>query len=259
VILFKKNVYHDVIGGNLGKEVERYSSYRRFLNSFQKNWVETSGLKRELEELGITNVEVIPNFRSGYIVPESELVSEYCEPYRFCTFSRVTKEKGITTAINAIKEINQKRGRTICTLDIYGAVDDAYKTEFDKLIADVSGVIKYKGVVNPDDSVNVIRNYYGTLFPTLWIGEGIAGTIIESFFAGVPVLATDWRYNSEVIECGVNGITYPCEAASSLVDAIYWLISVDNILEIKKECTKAAEYYLPDDHIDKITNEIMKD
>lgn len=42
---------------------------------------------------------------------ESELRTEYNAPFRFCTFSRVMKEKGIEDAIEAIRDINSERGK----------------------------------------------------------------------------------------------------------------------------------------------------
>ena len=40
------------------------------------------------------------------------------------------KEKGIETAIEAIESINKESNRMICTLDIYGRIDEGYKDRF---------------------------------------------------------------------------------------------------------------------------------
>jgi glycosyltransferase involved in cell wall biosynthesis len=50
----------------------------------------------------------------------------------------------------------------------------------------------------------VLRDYFALLFPIYYIGEGFAGTAIDAFSAGVPVIASDWKYNSEVIKEGIN-------------------------------------------------------
>ena len=51
------------------------------------------------EIMGIDRKEV--SIRKEWIWPQKEI-------YEFCTFSRVCKEKGITTAINCINRINKR-------------------------------------------------------------------------------------------------------------------------------------------------------
>lgn len=258
--LFNKRIYHDVIGGNLPEYVAKYPKYQKYLNGFKMNWVETEKLKKELKECGINNVEVIPNFRRLKPVKCRELNACYSEPYRFCTFSRVTKEKGIEDAIAGIENINRKFEKQICTLDIYGCVDSAYKTSFDKILEKSTDAIKYKGVINSNKSIDTLKKYYCVLFPTHWIGEGSAGTICESFIAGVPVIATDWRFNSEMISDGYNGIIYPGKRATTLESAILWVIDHNGqMIDIKKNCLESAEYYLPQKHIKNIVETLEND
>ena len=64
--LFNKRIYHDVIGGNLDIYVQKYPKYKKYLNSFVVNWVETEGLKNKLLKQEINNCEVIPNFKRLY-------------------------------------------------------------------------------------------------------------------------------------------------------------------------------------------------
>ena len=192
---FQTRIYHDVIGGNLDTYVKQYTRYREYLNLFKVNWVETEGLKRKLEKEGIRNCEVIPNFKRLKLA-NLEL-NEYKEPYQFCIFSRVMKEKGIETAINAIQSVNAETERTVCTLDIYGRIDDGYKNQFEKVMGQTTMAIDYKGMVPYDQSVEAIKKYYALLFPTYWDGEGFPGTIVDAFSAGIPVVGTDWNCNGE--------------------------------------------------------------
>ena len=253
--LFHKNVFHDVIGGNLDGYVEKYPLFKRYLNSFKVNWVETELLKKKLLKLGINNCEVIPNFKRLYInydIDESVAI----EPFRFCTFSRVMKEKGIEDAIEAIRSINIKERRIICTLDIYGVIDNGYKEEFVKLMNEVPEYISYKGVVPYSDSVNAIKDSYALLFPTHWYGEGFPGTIIDAFSAGVPVICTDWNSNSEIVQNDYNGVVYS-GAGKELAEAIMHLINKkDNIKEMKKNCITSALKYQPDKYVSMICDYI---
>ena len=69
------------------------------------------GLCKLLLELsGLTNVKVMPNFKSITIISKEDIEFEE-EPFKVCTFSRVMKEKGIEYAVNAVKDINNQYGR----------------------------------------------------------------------------------------------------------------------------------------------------
>ena len=118
----------------------------------------------------------------------------------------------------------------------------------------------YKGIILSDEAVDVLKKYYATLFPTHWDGEGSAGTIIESQFAGIPVIATDWHCNSEMIESGVDGVIYPGEEADTLKEAIMWIINQkDRMPEIKRNSRRRAETYLPEKSLLLIISKITKE
>lgn len=249
-----KNIYHDVIGGNLDKYVSENRNFKKYLCSFSNNWVEIKSLKDKLNKLGISNVEVIPNFKRLKI---SDLQINKCngEPFVFCTFSRVVKEKGIEDAVEAIVKVNRAYKRQVCRLDIYGEIDKNYASKFFKLIKDNRQYVKYCGVIRYESSTDILKKYYALLFPTFWQGEGLPGTIIDSFAAGLPVIATDWNYNREIIESGKTGIVYRQE--EGLYNVLMNVMNdTDNFYKMRKNCIQEAKKYLPDMHIKKIINEI---
>lgn len=249
------DVYHDVIGGNLDSYVKEIPKFKKYLNSFRVNWVETYQLKSKLELLGITNCVVMPNFKRLEIVDSKTLNNKYEAPYRFCTFSRVMKEKGIESAIRAIEEVNAEKGEEYCQLDIYGQIDERYKDRFDAVMNATSNSIKYLGLVPYNDSVKYLKKYYAMLFPTTWDGEGFPGTVIDSFSAGLPVVASDWNSNSEIITNGVNGIIYSPIDPSGLMDSILHIIKKkDDINSMRINCINEANKYQPETHI----NDIIK-
>ena len=255
---FHTNIYHDVIGGNLDLYVSKYPKFKKYLNSFQINWVETAGMKDKLENQAIKNCEVMPNFKRLSIADREEEI-EFSEPYRFCIFSRVMKEKGIEDAIDAIQSINEDAGRVICSLDIYGRIDDGYAERFEEVLKNVTEAIQYKGMVPYDKSVEAIKDYYALLFPTYWDGEGFPGTIVDAFSAGLPVVATDCNCNAEIIVNKENGILYPNEEIRNLTEAIKWMLNnKDSINELKSNCLISAKKYQPDEYIKKIVNVITE-
>lgn len=252
--IFKRNLYHRVIGGNLDKYVEQNPKWIKYLNSFKYNYVELESLANKLYKLGVTNAKDSPNFKNIKILCENELEKYNKETFNFCTFSRVTKDKGITDAINAIVKIREKY--KVC-LDIYGPVADEYSEEFFSLVEKYE-CINYKGIANPNKSVEILKEYYALLFPTFWKGEGFPGTLIDALSSGIPTIATDWNYNSEIIKENYTGFCYNVEKKEDLSKLIESIIKdKDKNYEMKKNCIKEAKKYEPQIVVGKIYKDII--
>jgi glycosyltransferase involved in cell wall biosynthesis len=70
------------------------------------------------------------------------------------------------------------------------------------------------------------------LFPTTWKGEGFPGVIIDAFIAGLPVIASNWNMNNEIIVDGVNGFIFEPNNCLALVEKM--IFCLQNRKEIKK-------------------------
>ena len=252
---FGKKIYHNVIGGNLDTYVIKYPKFKKYLNSFDVNWVETQQLISKMNDVGVTNVQLMPNFKRLNVVNTKNIKEWDQEKYSFCMFARVMKEKGVEDAIDAINDINRSFGQEICYLDIYGAIDVGYAEQFEILMKKATPTIRYGGKVTFDRSVETIKDYYALHFPTYWKGEGFPGTIIDAFSAGVPVIATDWNCNSEIIDNWVNGVIYPNKEVNSLKDSILWFVNnPTEVNKMKEKCVDKAYEYQPDKYIEIIKN-----
>lgn len=203
-----KKIFYDVIGGWLSEKLEKEPKLKRVLKHFDGIWVETSSMKKGLNDLGLDNVVVIPNFKTLTPLKEEQLVIQDTPPFKLCTFSRVIKEKGIEDAINAVKNINHKNEKVIYTLDIYGQIPESYKQRFEDLQSDFPEYISYKGCVSPSSSVEILKDYFALLFPTHYYTEGVPGTLIDAYAAGVPVIAPLWLNYKDVFEDGITGWGY---------------------------------------------------
>ncbi len=93
------------------------------------------------------------------------------------------------------------------------------------------------------------------LFPTYWKGEGFPGVIIDAFVAGLPVIATDWNMNTEIIEDGVNGFIIEPKSSAALAEKMQYVMQSRGELEKIRQnnFTRAKDY-----HIDKIWPQIME-
>ena len=156
----------------------------------------------------------------------------------------VCKEKGITDAVEAVHKVNKEFGEIVATLDIYGQVFEDYKEEFENLKKDFGEAINYGGIIAFDSSVETLKNYDALLFPTFYVGEGFPGTIIDAFHSAVPVIATDWNANKEIITDGITGIVYPNDAHKDLYSTVKWAVENGNeIVNMKKNALSEAEKY----------------
>ena len=168
-------------------------------------------------------------------------------PYPFCTFSRVMKEKGIEDAVNAVKRVNEQCGRTVYTLDIYGQVDPSQTEWFEKLKNQFPSYVRFCGLVPFEQSVEVLKNYYALLFPTYYDGEGFAGTLLDAMAAGVPVIASDWKYNREIVN-EKNGVLFETQNVHDLTEKMMSMQNIDlqNIYLLKRNCLQEAKKYSPE-------------
>lgn len=243
-------LHYVVIGGWLPALLKRYRYLQAPLRRFDGIYVETSTMKRALEEMGFTNVEVLPNCKDLKILREDELVYSTTEPLKLCTFSRVMKEKGIEDATRAVSAVNEAFGRTVYALDIYGSVERGQEQWFDELKAKFPPFICYRGVAPYDKSAEILQSYFALLFPTHFYTEGIPGTILDAYAAGVPVIASKWESFADLIENGKTGIGYVFDDANGLLEILKRL--ADNPEEanaMKKCCLEHARRYVPQEAV----------
>lgn len=242
-----KRVHHIVIGGNLPELLEHNRSWKKYIKAFYCNYVETKKMMNDLQKMSIDNVVVMPNFKEIKRVAKNEKKENLSVPFRLCTFSRVMKEKGIEDAVTAVKSINDKHQKIIYTLDIYGQIDESYKLRFNELINEFPSYIQYKGTVPYDCSVSILKDYFLLLFPTYFYGEGFAGTILDAFAAGVPVIATNWKHNGEIITDKQNGFLYDTEQKERLRELLIECYQNPQIInDMREACLKCADAYSPD-------------
>ncbi len=244
--LFNLRVYHNAIGGNLDGVLANDQKQLKYTKAFDMNWVQMDEQAEALKKLGIINVESLPNAKDIEIL-DAPTMYEDKNHFTFCTFSRVSVAKGIETAMEAITAINKKYGRKIVSLDIYGKPDDDYKDYFEKLMQSAPSYIRYGGIVNYDESKDILHTYFMMLFPTVFDGEGFPGTVLDAYAAGLPVIATDWRYNGTLIRDGINGLIYSYKEPSLLQKKIEWAIGhIDDINAMRQNCLNESHKYTPE-------------
>ncbi len=206
--LFHCSIHYIVTGGWLPDMVEKDRFLLTCFFRFDGVYPQARKMEKRLSALGIHTI-LLPNFRT---LPKEGLYPSPFpdrEPFPVCTYSRIIKEKGIEDAVRIVRIANEKAGRCRFKLDIYGKVDPAYQKEFDRVLNACRDYVSYCGIREHNQGIAAIHPYFALLFPTYYEGEGFAGTILEAFGAGTPVIANDWKYNNEFIHSGRNGFLYP--------------------------------------------------
>ncbi len=255
--IFKRKLHYVVIGGWLPEFISDKKWLKKGLCKFHGVYVETNTMKLALEKYGLNNVFVLPNCKKLDIIPKDKLVYPVGIPLRLCTFSRVMKEKGIGTAVKIIKKVNDKLGYTAFSLDIYGQVWEDSKEWFAEIQEEFPEYVSYKGYADADKSVEILQDYYALLFPTHFYTEGMPGTIIDAYAAGIPIISAKWESYDDVIGDGITGIDYKFDDLQAFEDV---LIKVANnpmmLLNMKINCIEEANKYRVDKAVQVLISEL---
>lgn len=253
--VFGKNVYHDIIGGNLPDLISENKSWVRYLNSFKVNWIELNSVKEKLDAIGLKNVEVLPNFKKITALDKSEIQISDNEVLKLCTFSRVMKEKGIEDAIEAVKMLNDSGKK--CSLSIFGQIDPGYEERFSELSKTFPEYIEYGGVIDFNKSVETLSKFDLLLFPTHYYTEGFPGTLLDSFASGLPVVAPDIPAVKELVFDNISGVLYPFRDNSQFAKVVGDLYDDrEKINRMKCACIDEYEKYRPDFVMGTILNKL---
>lgn len=238
-----------VMGGEASKVVANDKKYAKWIKEYKQIYVETEGMKSELNGVNIHNVSIFPNCRENPKI-NIEIKNRNKREIRLIYFSLISKEKGADIVIEAAKYLNQKGINFI--IDFYGHIDKPYEAIFLEKIKNIENV-KYCGVYTADrDSVYLKLNKYDImLLPTKWTGEGVPGILVESKIAAIPSIVSDINYNSEIINNEVDGIVLKYNSHIELCNSIERLYYNDELLINMKKKSKDSSYsYLVENHIE---------
>ena len=233
-----------VIGGILPNFISQLEMKQRECYSIVK-WfmVESQEMKRKMELLGYKNVIHIPNFKKIAYIPEKS--TETSVPFRFVFLSRIIPEKGCDLIMEATRRINKEIGEDKFLVHFYGKVDDSYESQFLKTINEIPNA-EYKGFLNLADVSNydVLASYSAMLFPTFWKGEGFPGILIDAMIAGTPGIASEWGYNTEIIDNGTTGVIIKSKDVDALANAMNsFIYNKPKVAEMAQHCRRQAMEY----------------
>ena len=243
-----RKLWYVVIGGWLPEYCEKHHLLCRMLRKFDGIFVETASMQNTLRQIGFQNVSVMPNFKN--LKKTATVRDQANTPFKLCTFSRVTEKKGIDEAVETVKLLTKRQ--IAVRLDIFGAVQEDYRARLDELIKTEN--VAYRGIINSQHTVEVLEEYDALFFPTYYEGEGFPGTILDAYFAGLPIIASDWKYNAEIVKDSVNGFLVKVHDINGYAEKIECLVNNKEIWrQMRYRNLSAAELYEPK----KIVREVL--
>lgn len=213
--LNKSCLHYNHVGSFLTQFLKNKPIFRRMLNTIDGNYAQTKMLCSELESLGIKKVDYLPNFRISGFMPKFKPTKN---PLKLVYLGRILKEKGIDLLLDASKDLKEELNQNLLTIDFYGQLVDERKN-YQREIEGING-FEYKGFLEPDQIHETLSKYDAMVFPTYFYQEGFPGTILDAFIAGIPTIASDWLYNSELVEHNSDGLIFKSESVIELVSSI---------------------------------------
>ena len=134
---------------------------------------------------------------------------------------RLVEQKGVHTAIEAIAQLIGEEGLTDLRLTIVGSG----RPDYERLLRDtvrqqgVENHVVFHGPVSAEDMPGVMRNFDILVFPSVY-EEPLARMTQEAMLSGLVVVGTRTGGTKEILEHGVNGLTFAPEDAGGLARQI---------------------------------------
>lgn len=194
--------------------------FRNIMSRLDGLFVESELVRARLSELTGSEVLSVPGYRNMSVSPNDrpDFGASAEERLRLIYLSVVREDKGIFVLLDALRDPLIKNNASI-TCDIYGPVFRKISDRFEDELSRTPNAT-YRGVLEAEKAVSVLRQHDVFVFPSYYRGEGHPGVLMESMMAGIPVIAAEHRSIPELVHDRVNGLLIPPEDSHSLAKAI---------------------------------------
>lgn len=242
---FHNDFFYWVVGGSFHSMIKEGKFNAKNYAFLKGIFVQGQSMVESLRDSGLHNAVYVPN---------SKIITHYGKKglkkdgkIHFVFLSRVEEYKGCTDIINAVDNLNHSGYSGKFDVVFYGreSEDAKYVIKFSEMVAAREDV-EYRGLLNLRDTSNYdeLAKFDVMLFPTYWHGEGFPGIVIDAYISSLPIIASDWNLNKDVIENGRTGWIIPSHDVNALAEKMKYVI--DNLEEVQRMATicreRAGEY-----------------
>lgn len=216
-----KNMIYWVIGGSFANHIRNKKYPASLYKKLSFIIVEGKSMQNVLEQYDFKNVITLPNFKKIEYIPKKNWERKDTQICKFVFLSRISPLKGCDYIVEAAKILNQRGLEKSYTIDFFGKIDVDYQSSFEESLRSFSH-IRHNGFLDlrVNDNYDELAKYDVMLFPTYLPGEGFAGILIDGFIAGLPIIATKWNLNADIVEDGKTGTIVPVHHVEALADAM---------------------------------------
>lgn len=259
----KEKMIFITIGGWLPDFLKENENALAYFKKFNKIYVQADEIVSQMHQMGLNNAKNMKNFRN--FEPEMiELFKEkissinYIEKQEiklvFFAFNR--KEKGLSDLVDAVNSFNKENTDTKYIVDVYGPVEKKYENEFYSII-EKNSQFRYRGILNDQTEIYEVLNSYDFMaFPSYYEGEGFPTVIVEGFISGLPIVASRWKFNEEIIISKYNGLLFDVRSKGDLLRQLNWItLNKDKIKQLRMNCLSDAMNY----HTKKVLNDLFNE
>lgn len=237
-----KNIYYWAVGGTLHKRIVELGLSPETYKKVKIIYAQSEQIVKGLAEMGINNCVKVVNSKRIDFIPD--ITARNNNQVKFVFMSRVHPDKGCSLIVKSAEWLNKNGYLGKFSVDFYGKFDENYKPLLMSEIDHVDNV-EYKGFLDltNKEGYKTLSQYDMMLFPTWWDGEGFPGVIIDAYIAGVPIIASDWNCNTEVVDEKI-GIIIPTKDQEALTSAMKDVLDGKyDLKSMAKECQKRALDY----------------
>lgn len=165
-------------------------------------------------------------------------------PKRLLYVGQIIPQKGVHTAVEALKMIVQQHGYESITLTIVGgSITPDYRVYVGHLVSSfgLENNVHFAGLVSRESLPSVYREHDILVFPSVW-DEPFSITLLEGMSSGLAVVGTATGGSREILEDNVNALVFPKEDAKACSSQILRLMNDLELFErIRQSGTRTIE------------------
>ena len=176
---------------------------------------------------------------------------------RFVVLGQLSKLKGTLVVIEAAKLLSRRLKRLI-RIEIHGSMQhetEAFKLEFNEVLAEVSGTVSYCGPYRHSDVNDIITRNGWVIQPSIW-WENSPLVIQEAFAAGRPVICSNVGGMAEKVKVGIGGLHFRVASPSDLASQLEQAATHPQLWETL--CSTVPAPLLIDETVDRLLAEYVK-